>query len=91
MPATGGANVRRVAILLLALPLAACAHNQLISDVLARARHYCANWGVYPNDPRYPGCLDRFAGYYELEVHRLDDGSLTLVTIPGGPAAGPGP
>jgi hypothetical protein len=84
--------MKKLALLLLALPLTACAHNQLLSDALVQAKVYCEIGGVYPNDSRYPGCLNRFAGeHYDMQLHRLSDGSLTFVPLPGGPAAGPGP
>ncbi len=79
--------MKKLALLLLALPLTACAHNQLITDTLAQAKARC--WRS-PDYPSYLGCINRFAANHDLEVHPLHDGSLTLVTIQSGVAAGPG-
>jgi hypothetical protein len=76
--------MKKLALLLLALPLTACAHNQLISDTLAHAKANC--WRS-PDYSSYLGCIDRFAARYELEAHVMSDGSLTLVTIQSGVAA----
>jgi hypothetical protein len=80
--------MKKLALLLLALPLTACAHNQLIRDTLAHAEARCLR---SPDYSSYLGCINRYAAPHDLEVHPLSDGSLTLVTIQGGAAAGPGP
>jgi hypothetical protein len=80
--------MKKLALLLLALPLTACAHNQLITDTLDQAKAHCLR---SPDYSSYLGCINRYAAHYDLEVHPLRDGSLTLVTIQGGVAAGPGP
>lgn len=77
--------MNKLALLLLLLPLAACAHNQLVSDTLAHAKARC--WRS-PDYSTYLGCLNRYASVYDMETHRLHDGSLTLISIPGGPLAG---
>jgi hypothetical protein len=79
--------MKKLALLLLALPLTACAHNQLITDTLAHAKARCLR---SPDYSSYLGCINRYAAHYDLEVHPLSDGSLTLVTIQGGPAASDG-
>lgn len=78
--------MKKLALLLLTLPLAACAHNQLVSDTLAHAKARC--WRS-PDYATYLGCINRYAARYELEAHGLHDGSLTLVTIQSGVAASP--
>jgi hypothetical protein len=80
--------MKKLALLLSALPLTACAHNQLITDALAHAKAHC--WRS-PDYSSYLGCINRYAAPYDLEVHPLSDGSLTLMSIPGPAAAGPGP
>lgn len=76
--------MRKIPLLLLVLPLAACAQNQLISDTLAHAKARCLR---SPDYSSYLGCINRFAARYELETHVLRDGSMTLVTIQSGVAA----
>lgn len=77
--------MKKLALLLLVLPLAGCAHNQLITDTLDHARAHCL---MSPDYSSYLGCINRYAWAYDLEVHRLHDGSLTLISIPGAPLAG---
>ena len=77
--------MKKLALLLLALPLAACAHNQLITDTLAQANARCR---MVPDYPNYLGCMNNYASAYDLEVQRRHDGSLTLISIPGGFLAG---
>ena len=76
--------MKKLALLLMVLPLAACAHNQMVSDTLAHAKARCLRSPDYAN---YLGCINRYAARYELEAHVLSDGSLTLVTIQSGVAA----
>ena len=64
----------RLALLLLALPLAACAHNQLVTDTLAHAKARCR---MSPDYATYLGCINHYASPYELEAHCLHDGSLS--------------
>lgn len=75
--------MNKIALVLLTLPLGACAPNPPIPDQLAQAKAYCNTWGVGPNDSRYFSCLDSFTReHYKMRLYRRRDGSLTLLSYP---------
>jgi hypothetical protein len=93
--------VKPLALLLLALPLAACAiptpeqRTQLKANQLADAETTCAARDVGPSDPRYLRCVNFSLRKYGMAAKPLDDGSPVLVNagqpFPAGPGAYSGP
>lgn len=83
--------MEKLALLLLALPLAGCAtaeqRAQLKADQLAQAETHCAD------NPNHLRCVNNFTRHrFGMKIERQDDGSLTLVNdsgpFPGDPGAG---
>ena len=77
--------MKNLGLLLLTLPLAACASPQWTAQIeaneLANAKAACASHGVGPSDANFLQCLNRFTvRHYAMNTRRSDDGSLTLVT-----------
>jgi hypothetical protein len=93
--------VKRLALLLLALPLAACAiptpeqRAQLKANQLADAETTCAARDVGPSDPRHLRCVNFSLRKYGMAANPLDNGSLVLVNagppFPAGPDGYSGP
>ena len=89
--------MKKLALLLLAVPLAACAipppeqraiptpeqRAQLKTTQLAQAVSACSD------KPDYWRCVNNFTRQYGMHVERLDDGSVTLADDTGGPIRAP--